>query len=186
MVIALYAPVGSGKSTVLNLFARKGWTTIDQDKLTHQLLDAHAFDIERLFGSDVVENGLPNRKKLGAKVFADSSKLQLLEDFLYPLILQKTQSLIKGNTLIEGANLYKVVHQYPVDKTLTIFVPIDVLKARLIARGHTQDWIDRVLLAQKPLFDAQKKADLSLDNSGTEEALHHRVDSLLATISSSL
>ncbi|MGL5721418.1 MAG: dephospho-CoA kinase [Brevinema sp.] len=184
MVIALYAPVGSGKSTVLSFFAQYGWTTIDQDTLTHSLLNTHAPDIERLFGSDVLENGLPDRKKLGAKVFSDPSKLQMLEDFLYPLIHQQTNSLIKGNTLIEGANLYKVLDKYPIDKTLTIFVPLDILKARLKARGHAQEWIDRVLTAQKPLFDAQKHADFCLNNSGTTEELHHRVMALLSDYSS--
>ncbi|MGL5721039.1 MAG: dephospho-CoA kinase [Brevinema sp.] len=184
MVVALFAPVGAGKSTVLKLFAAKGWTTIDQDTLTHQLLNTHALDIARLFGEEVLENGLPNRKKLGAKVFSDPSKLQMLEDFLYPLIHQKTHALINGNTLIEGANLYKVLNQYSIDKTLTIVVPINVLKNRLLARGHAQEWIDRVLAAQKPLFEAQPQADFSLDNSGTIENLHQNVDALMTMLTS--
>ena len=186
MVIALYAPVGSGKSTVLKLFADKGWTTIDQDEVAHNVLNAHPTDIEHLFGSDIIENGLPNRKKLGAQVFSDPSKLKQLEDFLYPIIRQETKALIKGNTLIEGANLYRVLEKYPIDKTLTIFVPIGILKSRLIARGHTEEWIARVLRAQQPLFDAQAKADLSLDNSGTKEDLRLRVNNLLRVLSSSL
>ncbi|MGL5253843.1 MAG: dephospho-CoA kinase [Brevinema sp.] len=183
MVIALYAPVGSGKSTVLQRFYQNGWTTINQDDLTHQLLNTLSLEIEQLFGSDVIENGLPSRQKLGAKVFSDAAKLQQLEDLLYPLIHQKTRSLIQGNTLIEGANLYKVLHEYPIDKTLTIFVPLDILRQRLTNRGHSKEWIDRVITAQKPLFDAQKQADLSLDNSGSLENLYQHIDSLLTEFS---
>lgn len=178
MVIGLYAPVGSGKSTALNFFKELGWTIIDQDVLAHEVLNENTKKIAALFGEEIIENNIISRKKLGSLVFKQKEKLQILEDFLYPIILKKTLALIKGNTVIEGANLYKVIQQYPINKTLTITVPLPLLKQRLLARGHDIQWINNVLSAQEDLFSIQKKADHILDNSGTLNHLKKQIEKL--------
>lgn len=182
MNIGLFAPVGSGKTTVLGIFSKQGWTVINQDDIAHQLLTENSIPLSRIFGEEILEQSQISRQKLGAIVFADAQKRQTLEDFLYPLIHSRTKALFRGNTLVEGANLYKVLKVYAFDKTLTITLPLPLLKTRLSNRGHSAPWIEAVLAAQKGLFLAQKKADITITNKGTLQELEESVKKLILSL----
>src|SRR5438128_8280485 len=86
-VIGLIGGIGSGKSAVAAEFARHGAAVISGDQLGHEALqqpDIRAKVIAH-FGPTIIEsNGDINRRKLGAIVFADLSKLRGLEKIVFP------------------------------------------------------------------------------------------------------
>lgn len=83
--IALTGGIGTGKSTTIKILESQGYQILDADKIAHQLLQEHRFKIAQHFGSDILEKGILNRKKLGAIVFQNANELKWLEDFFTPL-----------------------------------------------------------------------------------------------------
>ena len=89
-VVGLTGGIGSGKSTVADLFVAKGVALVDTDAIAHELTGpkgAAMADISAVFGADVVNpaGGL-DRAAMRQKVFADPAARQKLEAILHPMI----------------------------------------------------------------------------------------------------
>ncbi|MEB0162915.1 dephospho-CoA kinase [Glaciimonas sp. CA11.2] len=89
-LIGLTGGIGSGKTTVANLFAERGVAVIDTDMIAHQLTAANGAGIAAIhaaFGRDfIAPNGAMDRKKMRELVFSDATAKQRLEAILHPLI----------------------------------------------------------------------------------------------------
>ncbi|MDP5007884.1 MAG: dephospho-CoA kinase [Glaciimonas sp.] len=94
--IALTGGIGSGKTTVANLFADLGVTVIDTDVIAHQLTAADGkamVAIRTTFGDTfIADNGAMDRAKMRELIFSDHSAKQRLEAILHPLIRTETES----------------------------------------------------------------------------------------------
>ncbi|MEM9026042.1 MAG: dephospho-CoA kinase, partial [Verrucomicrobiota bacterium] len=88
--LALTGSMGAGKSTVLDLFDKAGWLTMDSDKVVRRLLEEDRETQEELrtrWGNRVLlENGSANRAKIGKIVFSDEAELKWLEALLHPKV----------------------------------------------------------------------------------------------------
>ena len=77
MIIGITGGTGCGKTTLLEEIRKLGGTVLDCDAIYHQLLktdNAMLSAIDARFPG-VVEEGILNRKKLGAIVFSDEQAL---------------------------------------------------------------------------------------------------------------
>lgn len=89
-VVGLTGGIGSGKSTVADLFVARGATLVDTDAIAHELTGAGGAamkEISDVFGPDVVDpaGGL-DRVAMRRQVFADPAARQKLEAILHPMI----------------------------------------------------------------------------------------------------
>ena len=88
IVIGLTGNIATGKSIVLRMFQELGATTIDADKLVHQLMakDTPVYQaIVNEFGHHVLdESGQISRPKLGQIVFNDPNGMAKLESITHP------------------------------------------------------------------------------------------------------
>lgn len=78
IVIGITGPTGAGKTTALNELVRLGGRIYDADAVYHGLLRENKDlirELEDRFGPLTDENGVFQRKKLGAIVFADPAAL---------------------------------------------------------------------------------------------------------------
>ena len=95
LIVGLTGGVGSGKSTVANLFAQHDIPIIDADVIARDLVTKNAsayHDIIDHFGKDVVnENGELNRRALRDIIFANKSERLWLEALLHPKIKLQIQ-----------------------------------------------------------------------------------------------
>jgi len=64
--LALTGSISTGKSTVSKIFSSFGFTVIDADTIAHQVLDNQHKQIAKMFGEEIVNNHLVDRKALGA------------------------------------------------------------------------------------------------------------------------
>ncbi len=79
-------------------FAKLGCKVIDADKIVHELLQKTAVKekIVGLFGNAILDSaGKINHKKLADIVFTSSEKLLSLNKVIHPLVLERTEQLIK-------------------------------------------------------------------------------------------
>lgn len=88
--VGLTGGIGSGKSTVAELFRECGAAVIDSDSISHQLTQAGGAAIPAIraeFGADYINGaGALDRGRMRRLVFSDAAAKQRLEAILHPLI----------------------------------------------------------------------------------------------------
>ena len=97
-VIGILGGIGSGKSTVANQFAKLGCKVIDADAIAHELLERADVikKVKASFGQAILNpQGKIDRSKLAKIVFGDSTKISVLNEIIHPLVLARTEALIK-------------------------------------------------------------------------------------------
>ncbi|MGZ8257052.1 MAG: dephospho-CoA kinase, partial [Gallionella sp.] len=103
LTIGLTGGIGSGKSTVAELFRQHGARIIDTDVIAHQLTQACGLALPALqqqFGMGyLLSDGSLNRPAMRELIFNQPAAKQQLEAILHPLILQAvhTQLAVASN-----------------------------------------------------------------------------------------
>lgn len=186
--VGLSGGIGSGKSTVSARLTELGAVVVDADRLAREVVEpgmpALAEIVDR-FGPEVVgSGGALDRAALGALVFADEASRRDLESITHPRIAERTRELVAA-----AGEESVVVHDIPLlveldrasDYALTVVVdvPEEVRLRRLVElRGTDEAEARRRIAAQATDDQRRDAADVLLDNAGTIEELHERVDRL--------
>jgi dephospho-CoA kinase len=115
MRIGLTGGIGSGKSTVLQMFAELGAAVIDADAISRATTAtggaAIAAIAERFGPQFVTPAGALDRERMRAHAYADPQARRQLEEIIHPLVGQEssiadTRSLM---TMVGG----RIVHETP-------------------------------------------------------------------------
>ena len=89
-VVGLTGGIGSGKSTVADLFVERGAVLVDTDAIAHELTGpggAAMAELVAAFGLEIVDSrGALDRAAMRQRVFADAAAKARLEGVLHPLI----------------------------------------------------------------------------------------------------
>lgn len=189
-VIGLVGGIGSGKSLVATLLARRGGVVIDADTISHAALRDPAIrgKVVSRFGPNVLDpEGEVDRKKLAGPVFTDPGARRDLESLLFPWIKERAESLIA--TAISNPKVKFVVVDAPVmleagwndvaDRIIYVDTPRAIRLTRLAQRGWTSEQVSVRERAQLPLAEKARRADAAVDNGGEPEATARQLDELL-------
>ena len=151
------------------------------DILAHQVQEPGTTCYNRIcayFGKEIcAEDGHIDRRKLGAIVFADPNKLEILNQLVHPAVEMRIQELIqeeeeKGNAffVLEAALLHKKFYRDILDEIWYIHVREDVRRERLfLARGYSEEKTTSIIQAQPSEEVFRAISDRVIDNSGTFE-----------------
>ena len=177
--IGLTGGIASGKSTVLTYFKDKGIPYIDADIVAREVVEPGTEGLKAIvdtFGSNVLQDdGTLNREALGAIVFHNEEKRQLLNSCLKThirnRIMELTSQYEEGNTpiliydiplLIEG-EWYTMM-----DEVWLVYVNETTQIERLMNRnGYTREDAIARINSQMRLDDKCAYADVIIDNNGT-------------------
>ena len=181
--IGLTGGIASGKSTVLTYFKDKGIPYIDADIVAREVVEPGTEGLQAIvdtFGSNVLHaDGTLNREALGAIVFHNEEKRQLLNSCLKThirnRIMELTSQYEQGNTpiliydiplLIEG-EWYTMM-----DEVWLVYVNETTQIERLMSRnGYTREDALARINSQMRLDDKCAYADIIIDNNGTPHDL---------------
>ena len=181
--IGLTGSIASGKSTVLTYFKDKGIPYIDADIVAREVVEPGTEGLKAIvdtFGSHVLQDdGTLNREALGAIVFHNEEKRQLLNSCLKThirnRIMELTSQYEQGNTpiliydiplLIEG-EWYTMM-----DEVWLVYVNEMTQIERLMSRnGYTREDALARINSQMRLDDKCAYADIIIDNNGTPHDL---------------
>lgn len=189
--IALTGGIGTGKSTTIKILESQGYHILDADKIAHQLLQEHRFEIAQHFGSEILEKDILNRKKLGTIVFQNTNELKWLEDFLHPLIhecmLQKAYELEKNYQayFLDIPLFFEVGGKkcYPVSKVVLVYAPRALQIERLLERDKLKEAeILQRLACQMDIEQKRAMSDYIIDNSSSLKDLNKQVERFLKTL----
>lgn len=186
--IALTGGISTGKSTVCNLLKLHGYLTIDADKIAHKLLDEHHEEIEKLFGSQYVENKKVLRKKLGKIIFSNEQEKIKLEQFIHPLIAKEIE---KESRIFENAKkpyfidipLFFEKMNYPISKNVVVYTPKEIQIKRLMKRDSIEEEEAKLKISnQMDIEEKKQRANFVIDNSKNLVHLQDEVERIIGEI----
>jgi dephospho-CoA kinase len=185
-VLGLTGGIGSGKSTVLSMFKKKGAFTLDADAIVHQLLSKNKdvlASIKRVFGSDVFSHGHElDRRALADQVFRSSNKRKKLERMLHPRVREKIFSELRCRTsrvaVVDVPLLYESGWHKQFDRVIVVTTGLRRRLKRLRNRGFATADVDRRIKTQWPLEKKVRLADFVVDNNGPRAQTKKQVDQI--------
>ena len=146
MVVGLTGGIGSGKSTVANMFAHFSDVAIyNADLEARNLMNTSPEIKEKLineFGVEVYKNNELNRPYLANIVFKNKEKLATLNALVHPVVHKHLKDFIERNAsksyiLYENAILFENKSHLFCDKIITVTAPLDTRIQRVIKRDNT-------------------------------------------------
>jgi dephospho-CoA kinase len=188
--IGLTGGIGSGKTTVANLFAERGATVIDTDAIARQLTVSGGIAIPSIraeFGDGFIDaSGAMDRSKMREAVFANPSQKERLESILHPLIRQEAERaanlaqtpyvIFVVPLLIESGRWWRRV-----SRVLVVDCPEELQISRVMERNAMSR--DQVLAIMATQASRERRLDAADDiilNDGTSESLLPEVSRLHA------
>ena len=164
-IVGLTGGMGTGKTSILNLFKKKNINCFNSDFIAKNLMDNDLKEeIKTLFGSDIYEKGKLNRKKISKIVFNDIKKLNKLNSIVHPAVRKNFRDFIKKNEtdkfiVYETALLFETGFNRECDIIILIISPFKKRIERIMKRdGLLKSEIIRRIDHQLP---DKKKVDLS-------------------------
>jgi len=190
LIVALTGGIGSGKSTVGELFTHLGALVVDSDQLSREVLTrgSEGFDhVVAEFGDQILKNGDIDRALLGEIVFKDRAKLAKLESITHPLIRKAFKYFVDqapaGAIVINQIPLLvESKSNYTFDAVITVSVPEDIRKQRLAKRGLSETEIGRRIAAQASDFEREAISDFVIQNAGGIDDLTSTVEKIWAKL----
>jgi dephospho-CoA kinase len=199
--LGLTGGIGSGKSTIANMFGQLGIFTIDLDDVARWVVapkQPALTAIHHYFKAAVPTilraNGELNRAALRQHIFANPQAKLWLEATLHPLIHTAAQQYIQAATspyallvtpLLFEAEASQSLHA--VNASIVVDVPEDTQIRRASLRdSNTAEQIQRIMATQCSRSERLKKATYVIDNNDTLEFSRRQVEHVHQTILVSL
>jgi dephospho-CoA kinase len=188
-VVGLTGGIGSGKSTVADLFAARGVPVVDTDLIAHRITAPHGVampQIEAEFGpSFVAPDGSMDRARMRALVFGDDTARKRLESITHPLIRSETERetrdargpyvMVVVPLLVESGTW-----KSRVNRVLGVDCSIDTQVERVMRRnGFTREQV-LAIVARQATREARLAAadDVIVNDNASIETLTREVDAL--------
>lgn len=188
MIIGLTGGMGSGKTTVANLFRKQGVWVVNSDHIIRDLVAKGKPSLKKIvnhFGPTILQkDGTLNRSKLRSLIFNSPQEKKWLEDLLHPQVKKYILKLIpqipKGKYLmVEIPLLVETDFQNEMDRVLVVDCDKKYQIERIIKRDNNSISLLKAILKNQVSRKTRLSfADDIIKNNGTEEALKKRVEDL--------
>ncbi len=171
LILGLTGSIASGKSSAAAQLRRLGVPVHDADATVHALTAKGGKAIPAIqvaFSEVISPDGVLDRGRLGAIVFADPSALKRLEAILHPLVIQDRDRFLRrwaraaaALVVLDIPLLFEVGMDKACDLTVTLTVPARVQEARVLRRpGMTRAKLAGIRARQLPDREKARLADV--------------------------
>ena len=190
IVVGLTGGIGSGKSTVSRLLARRGAVIIDADAIVHELQQPHAPLLDELaarFGDEIITtSGALDRAKLAELAFANDDAVRELNAIVHPAVRAEIARRLQAHAGTDSVVVLDIPliterDAYPIAALVVVDVPIEVAVERVVAERAMSEADVRARMAKQISRERRLEiADRVIDNSGDRDALERQVDDVWA------
>ena len=191
MKVGLTGGIGAGKSTVADLFSKRGAVIIRSDELARQVIEPETSGYEQVlsrFGKEIVnDKGSIDRAKLAQLVFNDDVALKDLENIIHPLVRERTNRLMSAQTpetiIVNEIPLLLEKKMASLFDFLVIVISNEKNRLeRLYQKGLTEDQA-KARIAKQVNDDTRKAAaDFLIVNDGNLDQLDTDVQKIWQTL----
>ena len=175
--VAICGGIGSGKSTVCEMFAERGAAVYESDSRAKALMNESAELREKLiaeFGAECYEGDELNRSYLASKVFGSDEQLAKLNSIVHPAV--KSDFLAWAEVqegdycILETAILFESGFDVLVDKKVAVLAPQPLRVMRAMERdGATKEQIEARIKAQMSDDELMRRCDFAIVNIHLED-----------------
>jgi dephospho-CoA kinase len=195
LTVGLTGGIATGKSYILGLLRDFGCDVIDADAVARQVVEPGqpAFDdIVAHFGRGILtSDGVIDRPKLGAIVFANPAERETLNSIVHPRVYETQAKWLaevaarnpRAIAVVDAALMIETGSYRRFDKLVVVWCDPALQLERLMARNHLsrEDAAARIA-AQMPSAEKLRFADFSIDTSVGFEDTRRQVESLYAEL----
>ena len=146
IVVGLTGGIGSGKTTVLNLFKELGVPCYIADIEAKRLMNTSVEikgELINLFGEEAYLSEERNRKFIADIVFANPEKLARLNTIVHPRVFEDFKIFIKNSTadyiIYESAILLDGASKELCDKIIVVTAPLKTRIKRVVKRDRDSE-----------------------------------------------
>ncbi len=172
IIVGLTGGIGSGKSTVANMFRELNVPVYDSDLEAKELMTSSPVikeSIIELLGTKAYSEGELNRRFIASKVFKDSHLLKQLNDIVHPEVrkhfLSWTNTQTSNYVVQETALIFENKARDKYDYVLLVTAPIELRLQRVMDRDGVseKEVLDR-MKNQMEDSDKIELADFCIEN----------------------
>ncbi len=191
--VGLTGSIAVGKSNVCDYFRELGCHVLDADKTAREVVEPGTVGLMQIvneFGSSVLQpNGELDRKKLGAVVFADEEKRNLLNSIVHPLVIEAQDRWINkgekddpdGVAIVDAALMIESGGYKRFDKIIVVWCEPAIQLTRLMLRDNLSEQDAKMRIdAQMSQEEKKRFADHLIDTSGGFEDTRRQAINVLA------
>ncbi len=183
-IVGLTGGIGSGKTTVANLFAKQGIVLVDADIIAREVVEPDSEGLSAIIarhGHDILlQDSSLDRRKLRELVFNHPSEREWLNALLHPLIRQEMLKQLKQATSPYVILVVPLLFENGLDSLVNQTVLVDIPSALQITRTSQRDdvgeaQVQSIINSQMSREDKLVRADYVIDNQGDLVQLEHQV-----------
>ena len=177
-IIGLTGGIGSGKSSVLEIFKKIGISTYNADESAKKLISSDKkiiYSIKQLFGEDIYDENELNSKQVSKIVFNDKEKLKSLNSIIHPAVAIDFDNFCfkhRDETYIvkEAAIIFETKTENLFNKIIYVKAPKEIRVDRVMQRDNLSrdDVLNRIQnqINETSIID---KCDFIIDNINFSE-----------------
>lgn len=171
--VGLTGGIGSGKTTVTDIFQQLGVEVVDADLVAREVVQPGMPALSRIaerFGPDLLlEDGGLDRTKLRKLVFSDAQAKLWLEGLLHPEIIricrERLEQAHSAYAILSSPLLIESGQYQMVDRVLVVDLPEDLQVSRTSRRDSAEhEQIQQIIDSQISRAERLTYADDILDN----------------------
>ena len=194
--VGLTGSIAVGKSFVCNVFSELGCDVLDADRTARDVVLPGTAGLKRVveyFGDEILkENGELDRAKLGAIVFADREKLNVLNTIVHPLVFEAQDRWLAEKeiehpdriAIVDAALMIESGGYKRFTKLVVVWCEPAIQLERLMARDAVSEAEAlRRIGAQMPQAEKKKYADLLIDTSNGHEDTRRQATEIFERLS---
>lgn len=185
--VGLTGSIAVGKSYVVEIFRKLGASVLDADQTAREVVAPGTKGLQAIidtFGTAVLQpNGELDRIKLGATVFADEAKRQLLNKIVHPLVIEKQNDWLRSREaanadaicIVDAALMIESGGYRRFDRLIVVWCESAIQLQRLMRRNTlTEPEALQRIDAQMPQQEKKRYADFLIDTTGGFDAARNR------------
>jgi dephospho-CoA kinase len=187
--VGLTGGIGSGKSTVADLFAAQGVTIVDTDLIAHQITAPGGVAMPKIateFGAAfVAPDGSLDRTRMRTLVFADEGARRRLEAITHPLIRTETERARLAATglyvmLVVPLLVESGTWKTRVERVLTVDCSVETQISRVMRRNAFSREQVLAIMARQATREARLAAadDVIVNEDNSIDELRAQVEAL--------
>ncbi len=166
MIVGLTGGIGSGKSTVAQMFSELGIPVYNADVEAKKLMVSSKkikTGITRLLGDSAFQNKMLNTNFIAEKVFTNKETLGKLNNIVHPTVRKHFLNWAKRQNspyvIQENAIIFENLSQDDYDRTILVVAPLELRVDRVIKRDATSE--EKIAERIKNQWKDTEKKDLA-------------------------
>ncbi|MCS6096759.1 dephospho-CoA kinase [Shewanella baltica] len=183
-VVGLTGGIGSGKTTVANLFAAEGVALVDADIVAREVVAPGSKGLEAIvthFGAEILTpEGELDRAKLRQRIFSHPEEREWLNQLLHPMIRQEMLAQVEKATSAYVIMVVPLLFENGLDRLVNRTLVVDISPELQINRTVKRDNVDasqvnNIIISQCSRSEKLARADDIIDNQGEISTLKREV-----------